>query len=661
VQPAGVEEQQTMSNVIEPTNESNTNPENRRSTELIGFRFDQSEFVEVQVAQLQSLEFLEELIGRLSSTRSLRLRGWENLVAFPSESRHWFLSTIATSGVQVIVSGDRADNSDRAPFEATLNLRAYFHALPDVGRWRAFAVEVAAIFLPDSREDAIARIDRAHRDAGGAALNRRDLAREINRFTLSATRQTDTSPAAVADAFLAALQEEHQRSALGNAEPPNAESPEHDAPPLRFFQEDFFEHHGNHFRRIPQSQLRARVVEHMRMTAPHYSEGTIATVMSTLKGRVLINDWETSPPFYLRDDGIPERRRLVSFSNGQIDVDELLRTGQPRLLSYDARWFSTVALPFAFNPAATCDRWLQILHEVLTSRQCEDNRMEVLQEYVGWLLVHGDLQFEKFMIMCGRGRNGKSTILRIITKLLGEDNVSQVPLDAFASEFRIHAMADKLANIVGDMGYIDKAHEGLLKQLVTGERIQVNRKHKEPISMRPTAKLLFACNELPQINDKSDGIWRRLIIMPFQYQIPQVSVDTGLYERLCEELPGILNWAIEGLVRLYRQGEFTRCEVCDAIANEHRYNSDPLRQFLDECCHRGDGISVLSKHLYDAYTRYCRDGNRKPRGHAEIGKQLREFGIEKEREGAQRDEGCRPYIYRGIGLNPDILSAVLRH
>ena len=91
----------------------------------------------------------------------------------------------------------------------------------------------------------------------------------------SAVQQPDTSPAAIADDFLAALQERHQRSALENAAPSNAESHEHEAPPLRYFQADFFEHRRNFFRRVSPEQLRARVVEHMRLTMPRYTRSNV--------------------------------------------------------------------------------------------------------------------------------------------------------------------------------------------------------------------------------------------------------------------------------------------------------------------------------------------------------------------------------------------------
>ena len=108
---------------------------------------------------------------------------------------------------------------------------------------------------------------------------------------------------------------------------------------------------------------------------------------------------------------------------------------------------------------------------------------------MGWTLFF-DIRFQRFVILFGHGPDGKSTVLDTWDGLLGSENVSHVPLDSFGGEFRLHEMAGKLANIAGDMGYVDKCAKGVLKLLTTGDPIQVNRKHKRPVSMRPTARLI---------------------------------------------------------------------------------------------------------------------------------------------------------------------------
>ena len=149
----------------------------------------------------------------------------------------------------------------------------------------------------------------------------------------------------------------------------------------------------------------------------------------------------------------------------------------------------------------------------------------------------------------------------------GADNVSHVPLEELESQFRLVQMAGKLANMAADMNYVGRVAEGRLKELVSGDAIQVNRKHREPITMVPTAKLVFSCNHLPQFADRSDGIWRRLIVIPFLRQFGDDDKDLDRVRRLRDELPRIFNWCLRGTRRLDHQGDFTvAAGVCGRIA-----------------------------------------------------------------------------------------------
>jgi P4 family phage/plasmid primase-like protien len=247
--------------------------------------------------------------------------------------------------------------------------------------------------------------------------------------------------------------------------------------------------------------------------------------------------------------------------------------------------------------------------------------------------------------LVGKGANGKSTLLRVWDKLLGSANVSHVPLEGLASEFRIHEMAGKLANIAGDMQRMEKVEEGILKQLISGEPIQVNRKHRVPVTMMPTAKMVFATNELPPINDRSDGIWRRMIVVPFSVQFPVDQRDTHRAENLTNELPGIVNWALAGARRLYQQGRFTICPICAACVEEHRIHSDPFQQFIAEETTRGPDVIIHTETLYKAYVRFCESNGRKPRNSSDFGKQVCGLpGVVRQRQSI----GPRLYEYRGI-------------
>jgi putative DNA primase/helicase len=108
---------------------------------------------------------------------------------------------------------------------------------------------------------------------------------------------------------------------------------------------------------------------------------------------------------------------------------------------------------------------------------------------------------------------------------------------------------------------VDRAAEGTLKALVSGEPVTVEQKHCPVAAMRLTAKHLFVANSLPRFHDTSDGIWRRLTLIPFDRVCPPGRRDAGLKAKLRGELPGIAHWALQGLARLRSGGGFTPFEA----------------------------------------------------------------------------------------------------
>ena len=330
------------------------------------------------------------------------------------------------------------------------------------------------------------------------------------------------------------------------------------APTCAIFRCEFFEWRDTDWLKVSDSNMLNDVVGSLQLDAKNGVTSKFANdVMLNVKSLASLAT-DAEPPFLVEQERpliIKPERRIV-FRNGTMSVSNLTN-GVPELEPHDRRYFSTGCLPYNYDPDAECPRWLQTLHEILPKINDGDNRILVLQEFIGWTLVPGDCQYQKMFILVGDGANGKSLILFLWEAMLGSDNVSHVPLEGFAQEHRLGELEGKLANIAGDMNHIARLAEGLLKQIVSGEPTQVNQKYKDPRTMRSSARLVFSTNNLPPFNDRSDGIWRRSLIMPFnvkfkekQPQATRVSsphdgpsktndkeADTTLAHRLMAELP----------------------------------------------------------------------------------------------------------------------------
>jgi P4 family phage/plasmid primase-like protien len=385
---------------------------------------------------------------------------------------------------------------------------------------------------------------------------------------------------------------------------------------LRAFQDDIYRWTGNRYEVVPDAHVRGELSSFCKRllnqdflamdgglkAVPRVTQKLVADVLGALKGEILV-DFAVEMPCWLVDSG-GERRDYFAMRNGLLDVSALLAGQADALGPHSPRWFSTISLPYDFDPHADCPRWRAFLDRNLA--RCEQKKA-LLQEFAGYLLLpNTDLQ--KFLMMTGSGSNGKSVVATVLTGLLGKDNVSAVPLEAFGQRFQLATTLGKLANIVAEVGEFDKVAEAVLKQFVAGDQMCFERKYKSPFLARPTARLVLATNNPPRFCDKSEGVWRRVLLLPFTVEIPTTErirgMDKTKYWQEHGEFPGVLNWALDGLRRLRQQNEFTIPESSSQALAQLRLESDPCRRFLLENYCAGDG-QIPTIQLYQAYESWC--------------------------------------------------------
>lgn len=270
---------------------------------------------------------------------------------------------------------------------------------------------------------------------------------------------------------------------------------------------------------------------------------------------------------------------LLPAGGSLIDIGRLDHPGE-YLLPATPNLFSLAALPVRPDPQAGCELWLQFLSVTFRG---DAAAVALLQEIFGYCLWP-DCRFDRFFIFYGDGATGKSTCAEVLYAILGQLNVCGVPLEQFGKQFGLASLVGKLANIVFDAAGIDHAGEGNLKAIISGEPVAVDRKHREMITQRVTAKILLVANGLPTFSDTSGGLWRRLQVLQFQHVVPAAERDVNLKLRLKGELSGILHWALQGLGRLLRQDGFTRYRPGEALLEQYRRNCNPVALFLDEEC-----------------------------------------------------------------------------
>ncbi len=560
-----------------------------------------------------------------------------NLLAWPDDAR-WAL-------FELIIGIERrfclTTEAGGKPFKSLVDLIVH-HGRPELSiekteRLKRAAIEAVNLEHPDALETACRSIhDR---------LQRKGVKLGLPQSFLKQARELHGAEAKVNALDAARRFHEHVRQ---------ANELEGDLHAIRYFDDDFFVWRGSYWCRCHDKQFAAQFVAFLQMDpdyADHLTGRFVGNVVANLKGQTLLNCWGQPMPLWIKSEEPLRavRSPFISFQNGRINITSAINKEEPaRLREHDPRHFSEVVLPYDYDPSAACPLWLETLGTSLAKVSDQDRRIDVFQEMCGWALVHGDLRFEKFFVLVGDGGNGKSTALRTVEQALGASNVSHVPIDQLNGEFRVVDMMGKLANIAYDMSQIDKVAEGRLKELVSGDPIQINRKNKAVLTMVPTAKLIFACNHLPQFTDRTEGTWRRLMVIPFLNSFRDRAADERRGTRLLAELPGIFNWMLDGVKRLYRQRSFTACDVCSEWAQKHRFDSDPFQQFCDACVALERGASVTKEALYSKYRNYCEDNGRKTQGSTHFFEQVLKLeGVSECRPGSG---GRRPRGFVGIRL-----------
>ena len=425
---------------------------------------------------------------------------------------------------------------------------------------------------------------------------------------------------------------------------------------LRWYREEWFKFDGRIFVVLPLQDLRAEIMKFIQHSPfrDQANQTVVKNILVNLEAFCLIPSRGTFPAAQVNGKWVECPNKLV-FLNGVVDLGDLIQgEANPEIQPHSPHLVSTIGLPFTYDQQAQCPQWQTFLQQILP----DIDARQLLQEIFGYCLTP-DTSLQKFFLFEGSGGNGKSVVLRVLTMLLGPDNVSSLPLELFGATHSLEVTLGKLANLTTDIGEMDRIAEGLLKQFTGEDLMFINPKYRKPFSAKPTAKLIMAANIRPPFRDKSEGIWRRLMILPFPITIPEEKRDAHLTDKLMKEMPGIMIWAIDGAQRLRRRGKFEE-PLCSKVARkEFQLEANPARQYLVENYReltekeiKEDPVGLWDIEVEDLYLGYlvhCKRGKLHPLGQSNFGKEVfRAFPTVKRVRRAYGSNGFRPWMYRGI-------------
>jgi putative DNA primase/helicase len=350
----------------------------------------------------------------------------------------------------------------------------------------------------------------------------------------------------------------------------------------------------------------------------------------------------TTMPTWL--DGRVYDGLLVSCTNGLLDV------AARRMLEHTPAFFNGTSVPFPYDTeASTPSRWLGFLADLWPG---DLDSPAALQEWFGYV-ISGRLDLHKILLLIGPTRAGKGVTARILGALVGTENVAGPTLSSLNGDFGLAPLLGKTLAVVSDARLNGKGAHVVVERLlsISGEdTLTVNRKYREQWTGKLPTRLLVCSNELPQLGDASAAIANRFV--PLLLTRSWLGrEDHKLELALREELPGILNWALDGLERLTKQGRFTRPPGADEAIVALQDLASPVAAFVRDRCVRGAEHEVAVDVLYAAWRSWAEDNGHVRSTKQVFGRDLRAAvpGLRVARPGGH-DELERARVYLGVAL-----------
>ncbi|MGE8013246.1 DNA primase family protein [Bacillus mycoides] len=256
-------------------------------------------------------------------------------------------------------------------------------------------------------------------------------------------------------------------------------------------------------------------------------------------------------------------------------------------------------IPVAYIPGA----YYEVTDKTFNKIAVNDKKVRaILEEILGYILFRRN-EFAATFILTGDGSNGKSSYLKIIRNLIGSDNASSLDLNELDQRFKTAELFGKLANIGDDIGKGYIKESSIFKKLSTGETLNVERKGKDPFDFTNYAKLIFSANEMPRINDFSDGLGRRLQIVPFKAKFTpnDDDYDPFITDKLLsdESMQYVLNLALKSLKRLLAEKKFTKSKAVEDELIKYQEENNPIISFV-----HNEDVELERAVVGDVYLQY---------------------------------------------------------
>ena len=352
-----------------------------------------------------------------------------------------------------------------------------------------------------------------------------------------------------------------------------------------------------------------------------------------------------------------QRRTYVKRSKFNNDFSKLILENKTINLDtlkeseHSSEFLTTIKFPINYDSKARCPKFIKFLKDCLYPNS--ESIITVVEEMAN-ILSFNRLNLEISAIWIGGGANGKSTCLKIIEGILGKKNCSHVSIHAMQNQrFATSQLDSKSANIYADISNRELNNLGVFKQVVSGETIPAEKKNKNPFDLNSFAKHFFSANEMPDIKDNSDGVFRRIYVTIWENQfLAGVNRIENLAETILEEEGnGIFNLMLQNYKTIQRNKGFRYKQSIARVREIIKVESDKLREFINDTLFKDPNGLITKKQMYEIYVKFCNSNSYEVYLKQKFGVNLPTYGIQD--GGVKKINGNAIRVWIGYAWNID--------
>lgn len=369
-----------------------------------------------------------------------------------------------------------------------------------------------------------------------------------------------------------------------------------------------------------------------KLTEDSISKHKINELITTIKTKT-----------YVLPEEIDQHPEKIVMKNGIYN----LKTN--KLEHHTAKDYHTLKIPVKYNPKADCPKIKKFISEIVKGKD-----QKTIQQLIGYCLYR-KVPLQKAFMFIGEGANGKTTLINLIRKFLGEKNVSNTSLQSLSeNRFAAARLKNSLANLFADLDTNALRKTGMFKMLVGKDPVYAEKKFKDGFQFQNYAKLIFSANKLPEVKEDTDAFFRRWIIINFPNIFKGEKANPNLLKELTteKELSGLFNYAIKGLKQILKNKKFATNKTSDEWRETYKKMSDSLAAFIIDCVKDEPNNTITKRKFYQEYVKHCKKNKLPVKSKRKIGSQLPE---QKENviESTKRVNGKKQKAWRNIKVIQD--------